>query len=339
LNIKLKRKLKNYQSFENKLISSFKFKVDEAQYLNTVSKYNPKEIDKTEKEMLKIARANKGYDIISNFVKTVSKEIVESLNKIEVPSETYKHYKELEASVSNINQNIKTLSEKYKKALALANATLSKKVVKINKLLERFGLQYEISAIYKNGSVSNYKIYHKNDSQKLERFSGLSYGEKRIFALIMFILEAEKNNEANLYIFDDPVSSFDESRRYSFMNLIVESLKGKTILLLSHEQSIAKYGVIDKKNSKSKFGRILYLENYDGNPIVSEIQREHFDNIESHILNKVQSCSNYIQKIINLRLFYEKRPSRNKKNTTIYLIYYMENTKIIVRTKKMKKEF
>lgn len=313
LNNKIKRKLKNYKSYEKNLISSYKFKVDEAQYLDTLSKYTPKEIDKTEKEMLKIARANKGYDIIRDFVKTVSKDSVESLNKIEVPSETFKYYPELKASVSIINRNIKTLSEKYNKALALANATLSRKVGKVNKLLERFGLQYEISATYKNGAVSNYKIYHKNDFQKLERLSGLSYGEKRIFALIMFILEAEKNSEADLFIFDDPVSSFDESRRYSFMNLIVESLKGKTILLLSHEQSIAKYGVIDKNNSKSKFGKILYLENYDGNPMISEIQREHFDNIESHILHRLKSCPNYIQKIINLRLFYEKKPSRNKK--------------------------
>lgn len=313
LNRKRKRKLINYNNYDKKLINSYKFTIDETSYLNTISKYNIKEIDKTEKEMLRIARANKGYETINEFLKTVSEDSLESLIKIEVPAETFDYYKELKGSVSKINRNIKSLSIKYKQALNSAKTTLSRKLVEVNELLERFGLQYEISAEYKNNSVVKYKIYHKHDIHKIERFEGLSYGEKRIFALIMFILESKKDNETDLFIFDDPVSSFDESRRYSFMNLIFESLKYKTILLLTHEQTIAKFGVINERDKESKFGKILYLENYDGNPKVSEIEKVHFANIESHILERLKSCSNYMQKIINLRLYYENNPKKDKK--------------------------
>lgn len=68
----------------------------------------------------------------------------------------------------------------------------------------------------------------------------LSYGERNAFALALFMYNA-LNEDVDLVILDDPISSFDGNKKFAIINKLFmgsNSLKDKTVLLLTHEFNI-----------------------------------------------------------------------------------------------------
>lgn len=65
----------------------------------------------------------------------------------------------------------------------------------------------------------------------------MSYGEANALALILFAIKEQKNN--SLIVLDDPVSSFDNNKRYAIysylFNIKGKLLYGKTVLIMTHD--------------------------------------------------------------------------------------------------------
>lgn len=117
--------------------------------------------------------------------------------------------------------------------------TIKKYNKQINDFLQSAGYQYCVD-IVEDGGREDYRMVLKSkvtddpiDSVK-ER---LSYGERNAFALVLFMYKALKDNP-DLIILDDPISSFDQNKKYAIMEKLFkgqESLQGKTVVMLTHD--------------------------------------------------------------------------------------------------------
>ena len=228
-------------------------------------------------------------------------ETIRIIDLIKIEKTLYDFFPELKEPIENINSHIDILKNKYDNSKKKTAKLLRKKTNSINRLINRFGIPYKISAKYNQGKINDYKLVHINDSNNKDSRNKLSSGEKNIISLIFFILTVEKIEDIMVLI-DDPVSSYDECRRKIISDLIISRLNNKTTLLLSHDCVFAKYAAIDKKNN---IGSINYLQNFDGNARLIEITKADFGDFHDFVLEHLKNCTNYYQKIMNLRMLYE----------------------------------
>lgn len=117
--------------------------------------------------------------------------------------------------------------------------TIRKYNGQINDFLQSAGYQYCVDII-EDGGKENYRMILKskltNDPIDSVR-DRLSYGEKNAFALVLFMYKALKERP-DLIILDDPISSFDQNKKYAIMEKLFkgqESLQGKTVVMLTHD--------------------------------------------------------------------------------------------------------
>lgn len=258
-------------------------------------------LDKLETEVIKMGIALKEYDKLVADIEMLY-DYDKNFNKINLDykNELYEMFPPFLEEISRLNKKVDSLLKNVNKARNKTKEIFSGRLTTINELIKQFGIPFQIEAIYKQGKIYNYRLYHIDDPDKLERGSGLSIGERKIISLIFYILEVSQSRP-DLIIFDDPVSSFDESRRLSIFKLITKKLKTQTVLLLSHDQLFAKFAVAMHKNS---IGNIDYFDNHGSLNIIN-ITKDDFNNITSYIKNQITNSKSYMQLIINLRFYYE----------------------------------
>jgi ABC-type lipoprotein export system ATPase subunit len=305
INTTRRRKLQQYKSFDNKSISSISSNINS---INTITSntydLNNSGVNLLYREMVKIANSVKDFEYIQDFLRKFYYDnlLSDTIIEVEVSDYFYEYFKDLKPIITDINRNIQKLKQLYFETKSKTNSVLSRRTSKINKLIKSLGIPYEISIKYSNKKISEYKLIHIDENNGNNRTSSLSKGEKNLISLIFFILLGSNLKEKKLIIIDDPVSSFDEYRRSTILDYIKNELKNRTILILSHDPVLAKLAV----HKKNKFiGNIDYFNNLGSTFIIKAITKSDFGNYFDFILERCKLVSNYYQKIINLRLFYE----------------------------------
>ena len=195
--------------------------------------------------------------------------------------------------------------------------TIKKYNSQINGFLQSAGYQYCVDII-EEGGREDYRMVLKStvsddpiDSVK-ER---LSYGERNAFALVLFMYGVLKENP-DLIILDDPISSFDQNKKYAIMEKLFkgqESLQGKTVVMLTHDFDPV-VDMIHTTSIRCKFcpcpvGSFLYNQN----GILHETV------IEPHDIKSFFEIANYnidnapdeINRLIYLRRLYEACGEKN----------------------------
>lgn len=302
MNQKLKNKYKKYSVFDSKSVSGLQLSSAETAVLGVSVKHTLRSINQVEKRLINIGVALREFNVIKSQIEELDEENINTLKPLTMSEESFLFFKGLKREIKKINKRIIDINVIYQEMKTNTKLLLSGKVVYVNNLLKNFGLPYAIKAEYKKARIDSYVLYHIDDKTEIDRTESLSYGEKRIFALIMFILEEIKGN-SDLIIFDDPVSSYDDSRKFSIFNFIINNLKNKTLLIFSHEQSFAKFSTHSKQ--LDLIGDVSYFENYDGTPRSVKITKNDFNNIEKYIRERIIKSTTYIQTIVNLRYYYE----------------------------------
>lgn len=152
----------------------------------------------------------------------------------------------------------------------------------------------------------------------------LSWGERNAFSLVMFMFEA-LSDEADLIVLDDPISAFDENKKFAIIRRMFDnqkrSFRDKTVLLLTHDMQ----PLIDYVHGKfflhyhltTKVNAVL-IQNLNG--IIKEKTIE-----ESDLMNIVHlTCSlakdtneELAVRVVNLRKYYELT-NVNFKNEPVY---------------------
>jgi wobble nucleotide-excising tRNase len=164
----------------------------------------------------------------------------------------------------------KDLHEKKKETAryqldTLMTGTLSQYQNRINTLVEKFGVLFEIENLshnYKGGAVprSSYGLKVKGQSVQLSAKNGpsfstaLSEGDKRTLAFAFFIARIESDDlENKIVVIDDPVCSLDNNRRHHTKQILRDiGIKAKQIIILGHDSHFLRDLKDDFKKNKVK---------------------------------------------------------------------------------------
>lgn len=211
--------------------------------------------------------------------------------------------------VDEIVKNASILSAK----LSILKKGLAKKIQGlrdyVNDFLDLSGIPYEIETIIKSENVCQTILKPKNSTEAvIEPQKTLSYGELNALSLVLFSVEAV-NRAFDLIILDDPVSSFDENKKYALMYHLFssktpENLRGKTVLLFTHDFTPIIDFIYNGLPTRGE-STASYLLNNSGN--INEIKIEKNDiiscikneetyarNTEKHIIGRVVHLRNYM---------------------------------------------
>lgn len=171
------------------------------------------------------------------------------------------------------------MAESLKNTLCKLTENLAIKIANnektINNFLKIAGLPYEVNIQGERDEVFKTLFKYKNDTNKIEdRLEYLSFGEANALALIIFAIE---NKDKSLLVLDDPVSSFDNNKRYAIFNYLFGGTKSlfyrKTILLMTHDfQTVVAFAKNTKlKNLKKTFHYLYNVNNsLDEEPFSSD---------------------------------------------------------------------
>jgi energy-coupling factor transporter ATP-binding protein EcfA2 len=115
--------------------------------------------------------------------------------------------------------------------------TIEERKGEINGFLKYAGYKYSVDI---EGNDKEYKLKLLHDDMTGSVSGGsqhLSYGERNAFSIVLFMYQCISNNP-DLIILDDPISSFDKNKKYALLDMLFTgqvSLKGKTVLMLTHD--------------------------------------------------------------------------------------------------------
>lgn len=148
--------------------------------------------------------------------------------------------KEINAAVETAKSNIGILKGLVNRQKSQLAKSLRDKCKEINAFLETAGYPYSVNIATSENGECSVKLMHASSWEVSDSREALSYGERNAFALVFFAYECRRKNP-DLVILDDPISSFDGSKRYALLNMLFlgavgeATLKGKTVLLLTHD--------------------------------------------------------------------------------------------------------
>ncbi len=214
----------------------------------------------------------------------------------------------------NINNSIKKLLsaiDEYVTAINDFNNFLAKAIEKSNKntnnILKIAGIPYEfsISKDEENNAVAIIKSAECNKTVT-EIKNHLSYGERNAFSLIIFGFLAKKQRH-ELIILDDPISSFDENKKYALMHYLFNKndglFKNETCLYLTHDiEPVIDFTFASHNLIKPSIS-YLYLE---GNEVKEKsITKSDLVSSIEYELGLISSSREGLFKLIHLRKYCE----------------------------------
>ena len=233
------------------------------------------------------------------------------LSKLEVSELTYEIFPELEYIINEININIEELIKLNREMRGRAKTLVKGNERKLNTILSGLGIPYifktKISRYNKTASIS---LCHIMDEAMNNMKNNLSYGEKNIVSLLIFLFGASSNT----LIIDDPASSYDDYRRKEIFDLLIKYANSRTVLVFSHDQVFLKYALLYKKQypKENIIGKICGYENYEGNVLISDIKYDQFSNLDNTIIEQIKNVDVYYRKILNARLLLEINKNGNE---------------------------
>lgn len=287
--------------------------------------------DNIQKVIAQLEVANQAKEAYSRLLRLLEHASDGVLHQSSLKEDDYAHspfFDEIPGLSEALSQ-LKDSERDLKKAFGVLNSEfkgiVNSNTEKINRYLSSFDVPYyfEIETMEKDGRAS-YRLVHIDCTEPKDYKRKLSYGERNVISLLLFLLKPRGENE--LVVVDDPVSSYDEFRRVLIYRMLYELQLSNTVLLVSHDHVFAKYALFfreranRKKKSKAdmssfeiacseKTGHIIYLENTGGNINYCELCEQDYGILQSHIKERLAMSDLTVrQKVINLRMYLESIP-------------------------------
>jgi len=218
---------------------------------------------------------------------------------------------------SRINVVIKKTEDLKKDIGLLKNligTSINKSVSDINEFLDMSGINYRLQIIHEK--ESNAKAILKYVSRSSNEFpvdnikKHLSWGERNAFALVLFMHYAF-SKMADLVILDDPISSFDSTKKYAIINRLFlnnpkrKSLYKRTVLMLTHDfQPVIDFIVNEKPNGGCTSA--FFMANRNGEIIQTEITKNDIKSLTILLAENASSIGkNIVHRVISLRKLLE----------------------------------
>lgn len=250
----------------------------------------------------KVTDAIKNYKIDISYLPHLESDIVkEKIEKINYSIDmVLSKVGELQGEIIRQRNTIKNTIEKYNS--------------EINGFLKSAGYNYNVDIEENNGDFK-LRLFH-NDYEGVipgtERH--LSYGERNAFALALFMYSA-LNDNPDLIILDDPISSFDGNKKFAIINMLFmgsNSFKDKTVLLLTHEFNIVIDMIYNFKSQILPSPSACFLSTENSILSEKEIKKENIKSFVGIAKDKLNSSIDVINKLIYLRRWLELEETKNE---------------------------
>lgn len=273
-------------------VNTLKTKLEGLYNLNYINLNNPNE---------KVSEIIGELKVDLSFIEHLdSQNIREKINKIN-------------KSVDDVLRKIGKLQGEVNQQRLLIEKTIERYKGEINSFLKSAGYNYNVNIEEENGNFK-LRLFHNDCVDVIpgnERH--LSYGERNAFALALFMYSA-LSEKPDLIILDDPISSFDGNKKFAIINMLFmgpNSLKDKTVLLLTHEFSIVIDSIYNFKSKILPTPVAYFVSTNNGQLNEEKIQK---DDIKSFVLianEKINSSIDIINKLIYLRRLLELEENKN----------------------------
>lgn len=214
-----------------------------------------------------------------------------------------------------INERLKELIEKVgflKGKINIHKRQIEDSIIKnqnsINGFLKSAGYKYSV-VIKSEADTYKMKLVHQDFNEHIESSTQhLSYGEKNAFALVLFMHQV-LSEKPGLAILDDPVSSFDKTKKFAILNKLFcgkESLRNNTVLMLTHDLEPV-IDIVRVKNGifNAPKPTTFFLVAKEGDVTEIEITESDIQTFTQICQENINSISDIIIKCIYLRRYYE----------------------------------
>lgn len=258
--------------------------------LKNISSVSFSEDEKVE-EKLKNLKIN--IELFDRFKAEKTTSIIESLN----------------SSLDTVLEKVGVLQGEINKQKRLVKILIEKHRKSINSFLTNAGYKYTVEII--NDNSNNYKLllrHIESDGIITGGKQHLSFGEKNAFSLVLFMYEA-LYKKPDLIVLDDPISSFDKSKKYAIMHMLFrgkseECLLNKSVLMLTHDLD----PVIDTVKVLKEFNNLCeanFLTTKKGILTETKIKKQNILSFAQICKSALESNLDEIVKLIYLRRHFE----------------------------------
>lgn len=280
-----------------------------------------REVIKLEKDLYDAVENKRIIENLYNMVDSYNLDSldIKQINKITFSKSLNEMFPEIKIVIDEFNDNIIELKKKLCSIKLKTSKFIGKNLKKLNDYLSKFSIPYEFEIDNYNtmNKTATVFLVSKKEKKHEDKIDNLSYGEKNIIALLLFLVSTKKQ----LIIIDDPASSYDDNRRKVIYELLYEFHDNQTYIILSHDQVFIKYALLGLSTKKylDKTGRILCLENIKGECSTKNITTQDFDNLQNQVMDFMKNNDlSYYRKIINLRILAELNKNSKKSDKLIY---------------------
>ena len=279
---------------------------DQVEYLREVKQ----QIDRLKDRFLQIK--NIGFSSLKDV-----DQLIEHLNTYKIDITLYSHLQSqsIREKTDKVNQSIQQLLRTVGELQGKINIQkrLINRLVNINKtaingFLRNAGYKYKVDLLEDEEGKYKLKLIHLDiDNEVQDVKACLSYGERNAFALVLFMFDA-LNTQPDLVVLDDPISSFDRSKKYAMIDMLFKRgncFRDKTVLLLSHDfEPIVDMVYHHSDRFQAPFA--TFLENSGGILNETEVQKSDIQTfIEVNEENISNQNNNLISRLVYLRRIFE----------------------------------
>lgn len=245
-------------------------------------------------------------------------KVEEKLNALKINIELFDRFKaekttsiidSLNNSLDKVLEKVGQLQGEIIKQKRLVRILIEKHRKSINSFLTTAGYKYTVEII--TDKSDNYKLLLKH-IESVGIINGgkqhLSFGEKNAFSLVLFMYEALHKNP-DLIVLDDPISSFDKSKKYAIMHMLFrgkseECFLNKTVLMLTHDLD----PIIDTIKILKEFSNLCeanFLTTKNGLLSEKRIKKQNLLSFAQICKRALESDLDEIVKLIYLRRYFE----------------------------------
>ena len=190
--------------------------------------------------------------------------------------------------------------------------TIEKYSSKINDFLSSAGYKYFVTIEQSDGHYKLMLKFIEGQDIVSQARTHLSYGERNAFALVLFMYQTIKE-KADFIILDDPISSFDNNKKYAILNMLFrgkESFQGKTVLMLTHDFE----PVIDSIYNMAQYFQpkpvASYLANINGHIEEKKIEKSDIKSYIEICMENIEQSQDVLHKLIYYRRLLEITQSK-----------------------------
>ncbi len=265
-------------------------------------------------DLLLKLKALKGLSSVSF---SEDEKVEEKLNNLKINIELFDRFKaekttsiveSLNSSLDTVLKKVGQLQGEINKQKRLVKILIEKHKKSINSFLTNAGYKYTIEII---NDSNNYKLLLRH-IESVGIINGgkqhLSFGEKNAFSLVLFMYEA-LYKKPDLIVLDDPISSFDKSKKYAIMHMLFRGKSGecflnKSVLMLTHDLD----PVIDTIKILKEFNNLCeanFLTTKKGILTETRIKKQNLLSFAQICKSALESSLNDVVKLIYLRRHFE----------------------------------